>query len=210
MATNATAAIEKIVDREVNQLIQEHIAWDAQLHPEGAPPIPVGGDSNASSLRKFADAQIKRASLKPKGDPARSDFIAAAIRTRAGAWRKDWETDRPRREAAQREKDKAMTERRRYEAAPSPDGSKIKSLQKTIKDAAVAEQSLAQLYRALKMHEAADEAREELQEMCVAADSAARALGKKAPVIDVPRSEHTKDAEELASIFWRALHSQPL
>lgn len=199
-------SLEKIVDQRVDSIIEDFHLWDSQLNKDPHCPIRWS-EKTVKGLRKYADQMIVKASLKKKGDYAREQFITAAVEARASAYRKEYEEDRPRREREAAEESKARTAREKHEQALKPNGARIAKLQKIIKDASVAEQSLAQLYRALNAHKAAEKAREELQQIKGAAATASVALGQKAPVIDIPRPDYAKDAAELALIFYRAMNS---
>lgn len=199
-------SLEKIVDQRVKGLIEDFHQWEDRGETRDCPIR--WSEKSAKGLRKYADQSIAKGSLKKDGDYAREQFITAAVEARASAYRKEWMENRGAREQQALEESRARTAREKHEQALKPDLKRVAKLQNIIKDAAVAEQSLAQLFRALSAHEAAQKARRELQEIKVDGEKAALALGKQAPVIFIPRSEHTNDAAELASIFHRALNAQ--
>ena len=200
-------SLEKIVDQRVKGLIEDFHQWEDRGETRDCPIR--WSEKSVKGLRKYADHMITKASLKKRGDYAREQFITAAVEARASAYRKEYEADRPRREREALEESKARTAREKHEVALKPDLKRVAKLQNIIKDAAVAEQFMAQLYRALSAHEAAQKAREELQQIKVDGENAALALGKQAPVIFIPRSEHTNDAANLALIFHRAMNAMP-
>ncbi len=194
------------VEKQTRELIESYFHWEQGPQLRGTCPIQREGIDSAAARHRYATAQIRRAARLDKGpkNPEWWKFIAAASGALASAWCHEWEKSKPQREAEERQAAERDRTTREHEKALKPNSKRIAELQSIIKDAATSEKFLADLYRALAAHEAAQDARKELTHMRHASEAAAAALGKNAPAIDVPKSANSDLAAKAAHMLHAA------